>query len=153
MKTIVKMCLFMVLVNVFIPMVASLGFFNDPVEGDQDYYALGTEEEGLPTDDEAFSRAAGYSFNSLTTIGFETFAVLGISLLIGLALMKATQSISPLIISLFFATFFNIYRRSSNLVSSFQVNPYLVLAFGLMFLIMFFYTMVEYFHQGDASDS
>lgn len=153
MKTVVKMCLFMVLVNVFIPMVASLGFFYDPVEGDQDYYKLGTDEEGLPTDDEAFERAAGFRFSGITSIGLETFAILGIATLVGIAFMKLTNNISPLIISLFFATFFNIYRRSSNLISSFQINPYIVLAFSLVLLIMFFYTIVEYFHQGDASDS
>lgn len=153
MKTVVKICLFLVLVNIFIPMIASLGFFYDPVEGDQTYYHLGTDEENLPTDDEGFQRVAGYSFSSLTNIGIETFAVLGLSVLVGLALMKVTSSISPLIVSLFFATFFNIYRRSSNLLSSFQINPYIVLAFTVVMLIMFLYTMVEYFHQGDASDS
>lgn len=152
MKTVIKIVLFMVLINIFIPMVASLGFFPATIEGSDQYFEL-DDEGNLPSDDEAFRQAAGYNFSSLTNIGFETFSILGIGVLVGIGLMKLTNSILPLIISLFFATFLNIYLRTSAIIASFKINPYIVLAFALMMLLLFFITIIEYFTQGDASDS
>jgi hypothetical protein len=152
MKLIVKWCLFLIFVNIFIPMIAGLNIFPNPIEEDSTYYEI-DDIDNLPSDSEAFEQASGYNYEDLTEIGWETFAILGTTILFGVAFAKMTRSLSPLLISLFFATFINIYRRSSSFISSFDVNPYIILAFSVGVLVFMLYTIIEYFHQGDASDS
>ena len=157
MKVVVKWCLFLIFVNLFIPCIASLGFFAYTVEGDDTFYDLNDADiDDVPSDTEGFRKATGYEFDGLTNIGLETFGILGLSAIIGIGFMKMTRSLSPLLISLFFATFFNIWRRSSGILSSFSnnpVTPWLVMIVSVGVLVYFLYTVIEYYHQGDASDS
>lgn len=152
MKLVVKWCIFLYLMNIFIPMIAVTGFFPTVYEGDTTYFDL-NDPDDLPTEQEAFEDATAYEFDSLSDIGYETFGILGLSTLIGIGLMKVTRSLSPLLISLFFATFFNIWRRSAGIFNNLEVNKYIIIGIGSVALIYWIYTLIEYYHQGDASDS
>ena len=151
MKIVVKIILFLILINIFIPMVKSLNIFDAVPNSEDTHYNL---EDGVPDESQVFEDIAEVDPESLfASSSMEDLGILLGSLFLGGIVALITHSIAPIAISLFIGTFLNIYRNSMNIVGQLDINPYIVLAFTLSILVLVVYTIIEYMTQGDASDS
>lgn len=153
MKIIYKIILFLLLINIFIPLVKSLNIFPNEGEGDSQYYQL-DNPENAGDESEVFERTSGYEVESLfSASSMSDLSVLFGALFLGGIVALITHSIAPIAISLFLGTFINLYRNSLNIVGQLNINPYVVLAVTMTILVIIVITIIEYMTHGDVSDS
>ena len=151
MKLIYNIIFFMLFVNIFIPLVSSLGIFANEYTGNEDYYKI--ENSDNLDRDKTFEDVTGIGFGAITSMDFVALARLGGALLVAVGLAYAFHSPAPVAVALFLVTFINVYERSESIAGQFAINPYIIFAFGMGILFLFIITMIELFTHGDASDS
>ena len=152
MKKIYIIIFFLFILNLMIPYMQSLGWFPYGYTGDPDHYKV--NDEGLiETSEGTFEDVSGYSFGDISSFDLDTLATIGGAIVFGLLFAKLFHSPAPIAVTLFLAVFINIWRNSLNIVTQFKISPYLYGIFGGLILLLIIVTMIEYFAQGDVSDS
>lgn len=148
MKLIYMFLLFMIFFNIFSFMLGDLGIFSYIVEGDESTYNLSDIEERSEGD--VFEDISGAGWGSVLSLDKEVWALIGVVMGGAVILAWAMHSPYPIAVGLFLATFVNVYINSKSIFSSFDVNPYITMVFGVGILVLFVITTIEYFTHGDV---
>ena len=144
MKTIYKLIMYLMLFNIFMYLIPTLGIFPSGFSGDETNYSVTGESGEVVSAEGLFENISGDTFTGL----------LGLILSAGLGGLLAilTKQTAPIAVGLLAGTIITIYTSSVGIFGQFQINPYIILAFAACVVLLTLFTAIEFLTQGDVSD-